>query len=106
MGPRAPWKRAMKTKGRVEVKLHAFLTSALNGGEWVASHLGRFAPPLGRNPRYPLDMRLVGAQSRSGRGEEKQFLTPAGNRTPIVQPVVTELPRHCHTHTEQSLWVF
>jgi hypothetical protein len=33
----------MKTYGGVEVQLHAFLTSALDGGEWSALH-----------PRYPL----------------------------------------------------
>jgi hypothetical protein len=29
---------AIKSYGRVEVKLHAFLTFALGGGEWSASH--------------------------------------------------------------------
>jgi hypothetical protein len=28
----------------VEVQLHAFLTSALDGGEWSASRPGRFTP--------------------------------------------------------------
>jgi len=32
--------------------LHAFLTSALGGGEWSASHPGRFNP--GERLRYPL----------------------------------------------------
>jgi hypothetical protein len=31
----------MKTYERVEVKLHVFLTSVLDGGEWSASRLGR-----------------------------------------------------------------
>jgi hypothetical protein len=34
----------MKAHGGVEVLLHAFFTSALDGGEWSASHPGRFAP--------------------------------------------------------------
>jgi hypothetical protein len=34
----------MKTYGGVEVKLHAFLTSVLDGGEWSASRPGRFIP--------------------------------------------------------------
>jgi hypothetical protein len=34
----------MKTYWGVEVKLHAFLTSALDGGEWSASLPDRFTP--------------------------------------------------------------
>jgi hypothetical protein len=44
----------------------SFSTSALNGGEWSASRPGRALPP-GKDPRYPLDRRLGGPQSRSGR---------------------------------------
>jgi hypothetical protein len=35
---------AMKKYGRVEALLHAFLTSALDGGEWSASRPARFTP--------------------------------------------------------------
>jgi hypothetical protein len=35
---------AMKVYWGVKVQLHAFLTSALDGGEWSASHHGRFTP--------------------------------------------------------------
>jgi len=35
-----PWKHIMG----VEVYLHLFLTSALDGGEWSASRAGRFTP--------------------------------------------------------------
>jgi hypothetical protein len=38
---------AMKGYWGVEVPLHTFLTSALDGGEWSASHPGRFAPREG-----------------------------------------------------------
>jgi hypothetical protein len=34
----------MKTYWRSELQLHAFLTSALDGGEWSASRPGRFTP--------------------------------------------------------------
>jgi hypothetical protein len=48
------------------------LTSALDGGEWSASGQGK-------SPWYPLDMRLGGPQSRSGRsGEEKNSQLPPG----------------------------
>jgi hypothetical protein len=34
----------MKTYGGMAVQIHAFLTSALAGGEWSASRPGRFTP--------------------------------------------------------------
>jgi hypothetical protein len=34
----------MKAYGGVGVQTHVFLTSALVGGEWPASRLGRFTP--------------------------------------------------------------
>jgi hypothetical protein len=46
--------------------------------------------PPGKDPRYPLDRRLGGPQSRSGRGgEEIDFQPPPEIEpwTPIVQPV-------------------
>jgi hypothetical protein len=63
---------AMKTYWDVELYLHTFLTSAVDGGEWSASRPGHFIP-RGKNPRYPLDRMLGGSQSPSGRngGREK-----------------------------------
>jgi hypothetical protein len=52
----------MKVYWGVEVELHLFLASALDGGEWSASSPG---------PWYPLGRRLGGPQSRSGRGGEE-----------------------------------
>jgi hypothetical protein len=76
-----------------------FLDSAVVGGEWSASRPGRFTPG-GRAPRYPMDRRLRGAQSRSGRFGEEKILDPTGTRTPTPQssstyPVAipTTLPR-------------
>jgi hypothetical protein len=64
----------MKTYGEVDVYIHIDLISALVGGEWSASFPGRFTPG-GKCPRYLLDRRLGGPQSRSGRGgEETIFL--------------------------------
>jgi hypothetical protein len=54
------------------------LTSALDGGEWSASRCSRFSPQE-KSPWYPLDRRLGGTQSRSGRGgEEKNSQPPPG----------------------------
>jgi hypothetical protein len=52
----------------------------------------RFTPrplyPLGKSPRYPLDRRLGGRQSWSGRGgEEKNSQSLLGLELPIIQPV-------------------
>jgi len=33
-----------KTYGRMETELHTFLSSAIDGGELSASHLGNFTP--------------------------------------------------------------
>jgi hypothetical protein len=52
------------------------LTSALDGGEWSASHPGHFTP---KGPWYPLDRRLSGPQNRSGHsGEEINSQPPPG----------------------------
>jgi hypothetical protein len=44
---------------------YSFTTSALDGGEWSASHPGRALAP-GKGRPYPLYRRLGGPQSRSG----------------------------------------
>jgi hypothetical protein len=49
----------MKTYREVEVLVHAFLTSALDGGEWPTSQPGRLIPQ-----EYPLDRNLDGPQSQ------------------------------------------
>jgi hypothetical protein len=53
---------------------------------WSASCPSRFTP-WGNSPRYPLDRRLGGPQSWSGRCGEKS-LAPARNRTRAVQHVL------------------
>jgi hypothetical protein len=72
----------MKTCGVINPP---FLTSALDGGEWSASLPGRFHP--GKSPWYPLDRRLGGPHSRSGRYGEDKSLASAGNRPPAGLPV-------------------
>jgi hypothetical protein len=80
---------AMKMYWGVEVKLNAFLTSALDGG-WVVSYTPRPLYPQGKSPWYPLDRRLGGPQSRSERGAEERNSQPrreSNPRTPNFQPV-------------------
>jgi hypothetical protein len=50
--------------------------------EWSASRPGQV-----KSPRYPLDMRSGGSQSRSGRRGEQKILDRTGTRTrPLVRP--------------------
>jgi hypothetical protein len=51
----------------MEVKLRAFLTSALDGGSWSASHFGRFTLGKGAPTVHSIEG-LVGPAGR--RGEE------------------------------------
>jgi hypothetical protein len=64
---------------------------------WLVSHPSPFTPQ-GKNPWYPLDGRLGGPQSQSGRdGEGKNTQPLPGLEPPIIQPVAqrytTELSR-------------
>jgi hypothetical protein len=91
------------------------LISALDGGEWWASHHGRFTP--GKKPRHPFDNRLGGPQSRSGSGDEEKSL-PLRDRfgqnsvwqtcTKFVQPFWFWFsPAHCKDKfTSVSAWNF
>jgi hypothetical protein len=71
----------MKAYLRVDVYSHVFLTSALVGGEWSASRPCLFTPQ-GRIPRYLLDRKLGGPQSRSGQRGEMKIVDTTGTRTP------------------------
>jgi hypothetical protein len=71
----------MEVYGVVEVELHVFLTSALNGGEWSALLSGRYTPGE-RAPRYG-NVSLLRAKR----------LFPAGYRTPVPRsPVLQPSP--------------
>jgi len=89
----------MKRYWGTEVKPHAFLTSALDKRR-VNTFTPRPLYPGGRNPWYPLDRRLGGPQSRSGRGEaEKNFPSPCRGEKKHGRPaqspdaIPTELSR-------------
>jgi hypothetical protein len=53
-------------------------------------HAPTALPPGKEPPWYPLDRRLGGTQSRSGRGGEEKIPSPrreSNPRTPVVHPV-------------------
>jgi hypothetical protein len=69
--------------------LHAFLTSALDGGEWSASQPGRFTPRE-RVPGTHWIGGLVGPRAVLDAVVKRKFPSPRREpnpRTPIVQPV-------------------
>jgi hypothetical protein len=56
---------------------------------WAVSFTSLPLYPQGKSPWYPLDRRLGGPQSRSGRGgEKKNSQSLPGLEPPIIQPVV------------------
>jgi hypothetical protein len=55
----------------------------------------------GKQRRCPLDSRLGGTQSGSGRCGEK-YLTSAGNQTPAVQPVAVAIPTELSRQPEKT----
>jgi hypothetical protein len=58
-----------------------FLTSALDGSQWLASRLYRFTP--GKEAPVPIGLE-AGWDSLWSR---VKYIAPTGNRTQIVQPV-------------------
>jgi hypothetical protein len=73
----------------VEVWLHTFLTSALDGGEWSASRPGRFTPRE-RPPDTHWIRGWVGPSAVLDAVVKRKIPSPrreSNPRTPIVQPV-------------------
>jgi hypothetical protein len=85
---------AMKVYREVAVKVDSFLILALDGGDWLASRLDHFS--TGKEFLCPLDRRLCGPKSRSGRfGDQKNLLSLTRIQTPgrparsLVSPSAT-----------------
>jgi len=70
----------------VDVWLHAFLTSALDGGQWSASRPGRFTPRE-RGPGTHWIGGWVGPIVGLNAVAKRKIPASAGNRTPVVQLV-------------------
>jgi hypothetical protein len=108
---KSKWKKDFKSKGKskvvpvlfltendatklywgIEVHLNAFLTSALNEGEWSASHPGRFTP----SERDPSTHWIRGCVApRAGLDAVVKWKIPnprreSNLRAPIVKPVAS-----------------
>jgi len=73
-----------KHRGVAEVSFHSLLASALDGCDWLTSRPKK-------ESRYPLNSRLDGSQSRSGRFDEDKISNP-GRPTLGVFAMPTKLP--------------
>jgi hypothetical protein len=71
----------MKAYWGVEILLHAFLTSALDGGEWSASRPGHFNPRE-RTPGTHWIGDWVGPSAGLDAVMRRKFSAPIGTRTP------------------------
>jgi hypothetical protein len=72
----------------------SFLTSALDGGQWSASHPGRFTPGEGA-PAIHCVGDWMGPEPGWTLWTRERSLTPAGNKTLAVQPVA-------HRYTDRT----
>jgi hypothetical protein len=79
-----PWRYSYT--GGAEVQLHSFLLSVLDGGDSYPHTPAALCPE--KESRFPLNRRLVGSHSLSGRFvEDKNLLFKAGIESQIVQSV-------------------
>jgi hypothetical protein len=83
----------MKAYGGVDVEAHVFLTSALVGGEWSASRLGRFTPEKRAAATHSIEG-WVGPRARLDDLEKRKFFTLPG----------LELRPLCHPARSQPLY--
>jgi hypothetical protein len=88
--------------GRRYIDAHFLVLST--SWRWVVSFTPLLLYPRGKGPRYPLDRRLIGPQSRSGRFGEEKILDPTRLelRPSVVQPVASSYPGFPPTLTTRN----
>jgi len=77
---------AMKTYWGVEVYHHAFLSSGLDGSKTPASRPRRFTPRVGAYGTRRIRS-WVGPRAGLDAMVKRKIPTPAGNQTPVFQPL-------------------
>jgi hypothetical protein len=75
----------MKTHERKELKLHGFLTSTLNVGEWLASCCSHFIS--GKTPWYALDQGWVDSRAGMDAVAKRKICLLAENQTLVIQRI-------------------
>jgi hypothetical protein len=90
-----PKYHAIKTRGEMEVQLHLFLTSTLDGDEWSNSHPSHYIPGVRALCTHWIP------QSGSEHGSEEQMSNNCpfrksnpGRPARNLVTILTELPRH------------
>jgi hypothetical protein len=88
---------------------YSFMTSTLEGGEWVASHPGRAIPP-GKGPPVPIVQEAGWTPEPvwTQRLVEKSFYLCQGSNLdrPVVQSVVSQCLRHIPILTVKRAYTF
>jgi len=91
--------QAVRPIGGLEVYHYSFMTTALEGGEGLASRPGSFLPP-GKN-RYPFFMRLGGPQGRSE--QVRKTSPPPGFDPRTVHPVASRYTDYATRSTHEDV---
>ena len=93
-------RRVIEVYGEVEVWLHQFLIFALDGGEWLVWHVGRFSPG-GRSPERIEHGAGLYPEPTWTLWRRQKCLSLAGNRTTITRPSIF-WPSH---YTDCGVWL-
>jgi hypothetical protein len=82
----------LSTTTGIEVKLHSSLTSALDASKRAALSFGAFIPG-DRDPGIRWMGGWLEHKVCMERGGEEKISAPAGNRKPVVQPVISDFTK-------------
>lgn len=82
-----------------------FLNLGLDGGKWLNSCLGHFAPV--KEPRHPLNTGLGGPQNRSGYfGDNKNLIPLTGFELQTIQPSNTPISKKWQDNNSAYFYLY